>query len=67
MNLRLLFLKELRLVEFQIAVSSLFHSIMVDGKKIFLKLCLIFIHSFIHSFISISNVLSSITSGNNFE
>ena len=44
MNLRILSLKELKLVEFRIAVSSLFHSIMIDGKKVFLKkLCLMFI------------------------
>ena len=44
MNLRMLSLKELKLVEFPIAGSRLFHSIMVDGKKVFLKkLCLIFI------------------------
>ena len=44
MNLRILSLKELKFVKFRIAGSSLFHSIMVDGKKVFLKkLCLIFI------------------------
>ena len=44
MNLRMLSLKELKLVEFFIGGSNLFHSIMVDGKKLFLKkLCLIFI------------------------
>ena len=43
MNLRMLSLKELKLIEFQIAGSSLFHSIMVDENEIFLKLCLIFI------------------------
>ena len=35
MNLRMLSLKELKLVEFQIAGSSLFHSIMIDGKSYF--------------------------------
>ena len=43
MNLKMLSLKELKLVEFQIAGSSLFNSIVVDEKKVFLKkLCLIF-------------------------
>ena len=37
MNLRMLSLKELKLAEFQSAESSLLHSIMVDGKKVFFK------------------------------
>ena len=38
------FLKELKLVEIRVAGSNVFHSIMDDGKKVFLKtLCLIFI------------------------
>ena len=37
MNLRMLSLKVLKLVEFRIAGSSLFHSIMIDGKELFLK------------------------------
>ena len=37
MNLRMLSLKELKLVEFRIARSSLFHSIMIDVKNVFLK------------------------------
>ena len=44
MSLRMLSLKELKLVELRVAGSSLLHSIMVDGKKVFLKqLCLLFI------------------------
>ena len=44
MNLRMLSLNWLKFAEFRIAGSSLFHSIMVDGKKVILKkLCLIFI------------------------
>ena len=40
----MLSLNELKLVEFWIAGSSLFHSTMFDGKKVFLKkLCLILI------------------------
>ena len=37
MNLRMLSLKELKLVEFRIAGSSLFHSVIVDVKKVFFK------------------------------
>ena len=44
MNQRMLSLKESKFVELQNFGSSLFHSIMVDGKKVFLKtLCLTFI------------------------
>ena len=44
MSLRMLSLKELKLVELRVAGSSLLQSIMVDGKKVFLKkLCFIFI------------------------
>ena len=43
MNLTMLFLKELKRVEFRLVESVLFHSVMADGKKVFLKtLCLIF-------------------------
>ena len=41
-NFKIFFLKILRLGEFWISGSSLFHSMMTDGKKVFLKkLCLI--------------------------
>ena len=44
MNLRIFSLKESKLVEFRITAPSLFQSIIVDGKKVFLKkLCSIFI------------------------
>ena len=40
-NYRILFLKVLRLFELRIDISILFHSIITDGKKEFLKkLCL---------------------------
>ena len=57
MNLRVLSLKELKLIEFQIAGSSLFHSIMVDGNEIFLKLCLIFIKGILLVFLMLQIVL----------
>ena len=63
MNLRMLSLKQLKLVEISIAGSSLSHSIMVDGKKVFpKKLYLMF-----NKGVSIPNVTNSITRGNNFE
>ena len=37
MNLRMLSLKKLKLVELRIAGSSLFYSIIVNRKKVFLK------------------------------
>ena len=42
LNSRILFLKILKLLEFLILRSNLFHSIIVDGKKEFLeKVCLV--------------------------
>ena len=45
MNLRMLSLKKLKLAEFRIAGSDLFHSNMVDIRKVFpKKFCLVFIN-----------------------
>ena len=72
MNVRMLTLKELKLVEFQIAGSSLFHLIMVEGKKVFLiKLCLMFIKGIplvcLVLQIALIAGINSVTSGKNFE
>ena len=64
MNLRMLSLKELKLVEFQIAGSSYSTQLWLTEKGIF-KEAVLNIQQ--RDIISIPNVISSITSGNNFE
>ena len=67
MNVRMLSLKELKLVGFWIAGSSLFHSIMVDGRKVFLKkLYLIFIKEISLVFLVLQIVLLEGTTFNRY-